>query len=107
MRCPFCGEPETKVIDSRLVGEINAIKRRRECISCGVRFNTSEQSEFKLPHSAGRSSFVAHAQRKKDRKTIVASFIFIGLTSNLPSSRIAPLEDKYFKPHVPQIAKVS
>ena len=49
MRCPFCGEPETKVIDSRLVGEINAIKRRRECISCGIRFNTSEQSELSYP----------------------------------------------------------
>ena len=49
MRCPFCGEPETKVIDSRLVGEINAIKRRRECISCNIRFNTSEQSELSYP----------------------------------------------------------
>ena len=49
MRCPFCGEPETKVIDSRLAGEVNAIKRRRECVSCGIRFNTSEQSELSYP----------------------------------------------------------
>ena len=49
MRCPFCGEPETKVIDSRLVGETNAIKRRRECVSCNIRFNTAEQSELSYP----------------------------------------------------------
>jgi len=49
MRCPFCGEPETKVIDSRLSSETNAIKRRRECISCQKRFNTSENSELSYP----------------------------------------------------------
>ena len=49
MRCPFCGEPETRVIDSRLSSETNAIKRRRECISCEIRFNTSEQSELLYP----------------------------------------------------------
>ena len=49
MRCPFCGEPETKVIDSRLSIDTNAIKRRRECISCEQRFNTSEQSDLTYP----------------------------------------------------------
>ena len=49
MRCPFCGEPETKVIDSRLSSETNAIKRRRECISCRKRFNTTEHSELSYP----------------------------------------------------------
>ena len=49
MRCPFCGAPETKVIDSRLSNETNAIKRRRECLSCGARFNTSETSELSYP----------------------------------------------------------
>ena len=49
MRCPFCGEPETKVIDSRLSNDTNAIKRRRECVSCEMRFNTSEISELSYP----------------------------------------------------------
>jgi|TARA_A200000159_G_scaffold156058_1_gene170546 transcriptional repressor NrdR len=49
VRCPFCGEPETKVIDSRLSSETNAIKRRRECISCQKRFNTTEHSELSYP----------------------------------------------------------
>ena len=49
MRCPFCGEPETKVIDSRLSSDTNTIKRRRECTSCHARFNTSEQSDLAYP----------------------------------------------------------
>ncbi len=49
MRCPFCGEAETKVIDSRLASEGNAIRRRRECLSCGERFTTFETAELVFP----------------------------------------------------------
>lgn len=40
MKCPFCGFDESKVIDSRPNDE--AIRRRRECLSCGKRFTTYE-----------------------------------------------------------------
>ena len=46
MKCIFCGSVESKVIDSRVVEELNAIKRRRECLSCGKRFNTFETVEY-------------------------------------------------------------
>ncbi|MFW6080326.1 MAG: transcriptional regulator NrdR [Desulfosalsimonas sp.] len=42
MKCPFCGENDNKVIDSRLSKEGNAIRRRRECFSCLRRFTTYE-----------------------------------------------------------------
>ncbi|MFP3981113.1 MAG: transcriptional regulator NrdR [Desulfobacterales bacterium] len=42
MKCPFCGENNNKVIDSRLSKEGNAIRRRRECIDCARRFTTYE-----------------------------------------------------------------
>lgn len=45
MRCPFCGHDEDKVIDSRPSEEGSAIRRRRECISCGSRFTTYEKVE--------------------------------------------------------------
>ncbi|MDJ0863654.1 MAG: transcriptional regulator NrdR, partial [Gammaproteobacteria bacterium] len=40
MRCPFCGTDETRVIDSRLVGEGDQVRRRRECTACRERFTT-------------------------------------------------------------------
>lgn len=44
MNCPFCGHPETKVIDSRDWAE--GIRRRRECLACGRRFTTVERAEL-------------------------------------------------------------
>ena len=45
MRCPFCENPDTKVIDSRPTDEGQAIRRRRECEMCGKRFTTYEKVE--------------------------------------------------------------
>ncbi len=49
MRCPFCGARDTKVIDSRLAGEGDQIRRRRECLVCTERFTTYETAELNLP----------------------------------------------------------
>lgn len=43
MLCPFCGEPESKVLDSRSIDDGACIRRRRECESCGRRFTTHER----------------------------------------------------------------
>ena len=45
MKCPFCGEIENKVIDSRLSKDANEIRRRRECLMCDRRFTTYEHIE--------------------------------------------------------------
>lgn len=45
MRCPYCDEPEDKVVDSRLADEGRAIRRRRECLACGRRYTTFERQE--------------------------------------------------------------
>jgi transcriptional repressor NrdR len=49
MRCPFCHSTRNKVIDSRPSREANAIRRRRECLSCHRRFTTYEQVEETMP----------------------------------------------------------
>ena len=43
MRCPSCGNPESKVVDSRPSEDGTAIRRRRECLECGRRFTTYER----------------------------------------------------------------
>ena len=45
MKCPFCGEMENKVIDSRLSKDGAVIRRRRECELCNRRFTTREHIE--------------------------------------------------------------
>ena len=45
MKCPYCGDSESKVIDSRPTDEGERIRRRRECLKCGKRFTTYEVIE--------------------------------------------------------------
>jgi len=49
MKCPFCGEPDTKVLATRLVEDGRALRRRRECENCHERFNTFERIEEFVP----------------------------------------------------------
>lgn len=49
MRCPFCGTGDTRVVDSRLAGDGDAVRRRRTCVHCGERFTTFEVAELALP----------------------------------------------------------
>ena len=45
MKCPFCGEDDTRVIDSRPADENMSIRRRRQCDKCQKRFTTYEKVE--------------------------------------------------------------
>lgn len=49
MRCPSCGDPSNRVVDSRLVRDGSEIRRRRECLECGRRFTTRERLDEALP----------------------------------------------------------
>lgn len=69
MRCPFCGEPETQVKDSRPSEDGAAIRRRRLCPQCGGRFTTFERVQLReltiLKRSGRRAPF--------DREKLVRS----------------------------------
>lgn len=65
MLCPFCHAQDTKVVDSRIVGEGEQIRRRRECLSCRDRFTTYETVELSLPRLIKKDgSFVQFKQDK-------------------------------------------
>jgi transcriptional repressor NrdR len=49
MHCPFCSEPDTRVIDSRLSNDGDQVRRRRECVTCNERFTTYETAELNMP----------------------------------------------------------
>ena len=48
MQCPFCHHEESKVTDSRGVVEMNAIRRRRQCLKCEKRFTTFETVDLTI-----------------------------------------------------------
>ncbi len=47
MRCPFCGNEDTQVKDSRPTDDNSAIRRRRQCLNCGARFTTFERIQLR------------------------------------------------------------
>ena len=47
MRCPFCGNEDTQVKDSRPTDDNAAIRRRRQCTNCGARFTTFERVQLR------------------------------------------------------------
>ncbi|HEV7734968.1 MAG TPA: transcriptional regulator NrdR [Candidatus Binatia bacterium] len=49
MQCPFCRTPDSRVVDSRLGKEGDAIRRRRHCDACGRRFTTYERADATMP----------------------------------------------------------
>jgi len=67
MQCPFCRADDTKVIDSRLGGDGDQVRRRRECINCTERFTTYETIELSLPRLLKRDGSCVQFREEKLR----------------------------------------
>ena len=65
MRCPFCGEDDTQVVDSRSSTEASSIRRRRKCPSCDKRFTTYERVDLKMPRLVKKDGSRAEFDREK------------------------------------------
>ena len=87
MKCPLCNYSDSRVLDSRPIDDGASIKRRRECISCGKRFNTYEvvdtvpiavikrdgRREFFDKHKLARGIKIACQKRAVDADAIATS----------------------------------
>lgn len=56
MKCPFCSNEDTQVIDSRVLEEGDAIRRRRRCVACDRRFTTYERADLLMPTVVKRNA---------------------------------------------------
>lgn len=71
MKCPFCGHPEDKVVDSRESKEGQSIRRRRECLNCQRRFTTYERVD-EIPYMVIKKD---GSREKFDRQKILAGLL--------------------------------
>jgi transcriptional repressor NrdR len=55
MYCPYCRNPDSRVVDSRLADDGSAIRRRRQCPDCGRRFTTVETTSLSVVKRSGVS----------------------------------------------------
>ena len=93
MRCPFCKEEDSRVVDSRAADDGNTIRRRRECTSCGKRFTTYETVE-KIP-----LMFIKNDGRRVvfDRNKLLNGLIRSCDKRDIPTERIVALADEIEK----------
>lgn len=49
MKCPYCSDPNTQVVDTRENEDGDTVRRRRRCLACDKRFTTYERVELQLP----------------------------------------------------------
>ncbi|MCR5558894.1 MAG: transcriptional regulator NrdR [Schwartzia sp.] len=90
MRCPFCKQEDSRVIDSRSADDGNSIRRRRECSQCGRRFTTYEVVEktplMVIKHDGRRVLF--------DRDKLLNGLIRSCDKRDIPTDRIVALADE-------------
>lgn len=83
MKCPYCGELDTRVLDSRATQDSSAIRRRRQCINCNNRFTTMEKIEEEpivvIKRDGRRELF--------DSGKILKGLLLAGQKRNIPLSR--------------------
>lgn len=65
MKCPFCGDPNTQVTDTRENDDGDTVRRRRRCVHCDKRFTTYERIDLKMPHIVKRNGNRSEYERGK------------------------------------------
>ena len=87
MRCPYCNHPESKVIDSR--DSTEGIRRRRECMQCGLRYTTYERIQTTALMVAKRDS----RREEFNRDKLINSILKACVKRPLPTGAIEKLVD--------------
>ena len=88
MRCPYCNHTESKVIDSR--DSTEGVRRRRECIQCGLRYTTYERIQTTALMVAKRDN----RREEYNRDKLISSILKACVKRPLPTGRIEKLVDE-------------
>jgi transcriptional repressor NrdR len=94
MKCPFCGNADTQVIDSRTSEEGDAIRRRRQCSACGKRFTTYERAELFLPAIVKRDGSRVDFSRDKLRGSLMLALRKRPVSAEAIDDAVASIEEK-------------
>ncbi len=96
MRCPHCSNLDDKVVDSRLVREGRAIRRRRQCIACQGRFTTYEALEQSTPVIVKKDGRREAYSREKLMRGIVMSCQKRPVSMTVISDAVRGMEERLF-----------
>jgi transcriptional repressor NrdR len=94
MKCPYCGDPNTQVVDTRENEDGDTVRRRRRCLSCDKRFTTYERVELQLPMLVKKNGSRVDYDRDKVRASMMLALRKRPVTSESLEAAIERIEEK-------------
>ena len=94
MKCPFCPNADTAVVDSREADEGAVIRRRRRCLSCEKRFTTYERVELRMPMLVKKNGARVDYEREKLRSSFKLALRKRDVSSGKVDDAILRVEEK-------------
>ena len=94
MKCPFCGNDETAVADTRVSDEGDIVRRRRKCTSCDKRFTTYERAEIQLPQVVKKNGLRTEFSRAKLRASLELALRKRPVSIESVDTAVADIEEK-------------
>jgi transcriptional repressor NrdR len=94
MRCPYCTEDNTQVVDTRENEEGDTVRRRRRCLACDKRFTTYERVELQLPLVVKKNGSRVDYDRDKLKSSMMLALRKRPVTTESVASALDRIEDK-------------
>ncbi|MCX7177634.1 MAG: transcriptional regulator NrdR [Proteobacteria bacterium] len=94
MKCPYCAEPNTQVVDTRENEDGDTVRRRRRCLACDKRFTTYERVELQLPHLVKKNGSRAEYDREKVLASMMLALRKRPVTTESVDAAIDRIEEK-------------
>ena len=104
MKCPFCAEPNTQVIDTRENEEGDTVRRRRRCLACDKRFTTYERVELQLPQVVKKNGSRAEYDRDKLKASMMLAMRKRPVTTESVDLAVDRIEDKLMQLALREVA---
>ena len=94
MKCPFCANDDTQVIDTRVSEEGDFIRRRRRCANCDKRFTTYERAELQMPAVVKKNGSRTEFDASKLRASMMVALRKRPVPSEAVDLALARIQDK-------------
>jgi transcriptional repressor NrdR len=94
MKCPYCGEDNTQVVDTRENEDGDTVRRRRRCLACDKRFTTYERVELQLPLVVKKNGSRVDYDREKLRGSMMLALRKRPVTSESVENALDRIEEK-------------
>jgi transcriptional repressor NrdR len=94
MKCPFCQNEDSQVLDTRVSEEGDAIRRRRRCARCDKRFTTYERIELSMPFIVKKNGSRTEFESSKLRASLMLALRKRPVSAEALDQAIASIEEK-------------